>query len=197
MAVIGYARISSKTQKLDMQIEALKKAGCEKIYSEQISTRKEIRHQFIACLDYLRDGDTLVVYSLCRLARNHKELLEIRDTLEERNVRLRALQGEIDASTPQGVLFFQIYASMLEFERNWNRERTMDGLAAARARGRLGGRKPKLNKKETEMMLDMYRSRKYLVREIADHFKIKSVTVWAIASKHGATPKSMQEKDQS
>lgn len=97
---------------------------------------------------------------------------------------LKAIQGDIDASTTQGKLYFHIYSLMLEYERNWLRDRVIDGLEAARARGRKGGRKPTLNEKQTKMLIDMYNSQKYIVKDIAEHFGLKPNTIWSIVRKH-------------
>lgn len=184
MAKIGYARVSTKAQKLDMQIDALKKAGCERIFSEFVSTAKEKRHEFLACLDYLRNGDELYLYSLCRLARNHDEILKVKKELDDKGVIIRSLEFNIDTSTPQGEMFFQFYAAILEFQRRWISEKTQDGLRAARARGRYGGRRPKLNNKQMQMLADMYASKKYTYEEMAEAFKISKVSVWTLANKH-------------
>lgn len=178
MAKVGYARISTKHQTLDLQLDALKREGCEKIFSEVISTRLQVRHEFNKCIEYLRPGDTLVCYSLCRLARNHRELLELKDALDANKVSLYSIQGNIDTSNSQGMLYFHIYSSILEYERNWIRDRVMDGLVAARARGRLGGRKRVLTGKQAKVLYDMYKTMKYSGQEIADHFGIKKPTVW-------------------
>jgi len=146
MAKIGYARVSTDDQSLDLQKDALKDAGCSPIYEEQVSgaksSRPELMHALLAC----RPGDIFVVWKLDRLGRNMKHLLEIVEELQEKQVGFQCLTGmPFDTSTAHGMLILQIFAALSEYERGLLRERTMAGLQAARARGRKGGRRPKLS----------------------------------------------------
>ncbi|WP_214764570.1 recombinase family protein [Exiguobacterium sp. s141] len=141
MARIGYARVSTFDQNLDSQLDELKKAGCTKIFQEKASSVKK-RPEFEKCLDYLREGDTLVVWKLDRLGRTTKKLLELIDDLKDRGINLQIITLGVDTSTAAGRLFFTMMAGLAEMERELIRERTNVGLKAARARGKMGGRKP-------------------------------------------------------
>lgn len=141
MTRIGYARVSTLDQNLDSQLDELKKAGCTKIFQEKASSVKK-RPEFEKCLDYLREGDTLVVWKLDRLGRTTKKLLELIDDLKDRGINLQIITLGVDTSTAAGRLFFTMMAGLAEMERELIRERTNAGLQAARARGRMGGRKP-------------------------------------------------------
>jgi DNA invertase Pin-like site-specific DNA recombinase len=178
---IGYARISTREQNLDMQIIALEDAGCEKIYEEVVSGAKSDRPIFNSVLKQLRDGDTLVVWKLDRLGRSLKHLVELIHTLMQRNIGLCSLNDPIDTTTSQGRLIFNIFASLAEFERDIIRERTNAGLSAARARGRLGGR-PRGIPKESEATAiaaeTLYRERKLSVMQIAKKLSISKNTLY-------------------
>lgn len=141
MTRIGYARVSTFDQNLDSQLDELKKAGCTKIFQEKASSVKK-RPELEKCLDYLREGDTLVVWKLDRLGRTTKKLLELIDDLKDRGINLQIITLGVDTSTAAGRLFFTMMAGLAEMERELIRERTNAGLQAARARGRMGGRKP-------------------------------------------------------
>lgn len=141
MTRIGYARVSTFDQNLDSQLDELKKAGCTKIFQEKASSVKK-RPEFEKCLDYLREGDTLVVWKLDRLGRTTKKLLELIDDLKDRGINLQIITLGVDTSTAAGRLFFTMMAGLAEMERELIRERTNVGLKAARARGKMGGRKP-------------------------------------------------------
>ncbi len=137
---IGYARISTLDQNESLQIDALKKAGCEKIYTDKISGVKKDRPELNALLRFIRKGDVLTIWRLDRLGRSLKHLIGISEDLEERSIGLCSLQEGFDTSTSGGKLIFSVFGALAEFERNLISERTKAGLAAARARGRLGGR---------------------------------------------------------
>lgn len=140
MTKIGYARVSTLDQNLEMQLDELQKVGCSKVFKEKASSVKK-RPEFEKCLEYLREGDTLVVWKLDRLGRTTKKLLELIDDLKEHNINLQIVTLGVDTATAAGRLFFTMMAGLAEMERELIRERTNAGLKAARARGRLGGRK--------------------------------------------------------
>ena len=138
--LIGYARVSTGEQTLDLQLDALAKAGCEKTYTETASGAKADRPVLQDVLGYLRTGDTLVVWRLDRLGRSLRHLIETVALLAERGIGFKSLTEQIDTTTPGGKLVFHVFGALAEFERDLIRERTHAGLAAARARGRKGGR---------------------------------------------------------
>lgn len=143
---IGYARVSSEDQDLNMQTDELKLLGCSKIYKDKCSGIKSERKGLDNCLNNLKTGDTLVVWRLDRLGRSMAHLVSIITDLKDRGVHIKSIHdGAIDTSTASGELIFNIFASLAQFERELIRERTNAGLKAARARGRLGGRKPVLS----------------------------------------------------
>lgn len=176
--LIGYARVSTEDQNLDLQRDALTKAGCERIYDDRLSGAKAERPGLRQALDQLRSGDTLVVWRLDRLGRSLKDLITRAEQLKEMGVGLTSLQENIDTSTSGGQLIFHMFGALAEFERNLIRERTNAGLAAARARGRLGGRRPKLNAKQRAHALTLYNSKTHTVAEICALFGIGRQTFY-------------------
>jgi DNA invertase Pin-like site-specific DNA recombinase len=149
--LIGYARVSTDDQNLDLQRDALKQAGCEQIFTDHISGTKAERPGLTDALSHLRDGDTLVVWRLDRLGRTLPHLIETVNGLQNRGIGFKSLTESIDTTTSGGKLIFHIFGALAEFEREIIRERTNAGLSAARARGRKGGRPKALSKGKTEM----------------------------------------------
>lgn len=143
--LIGYARVSTDDQNLDLQVDALKAAGCEQLHTDQASGAAKARRGLEEALKYLRTGDTLVVWKLDRLGRTVKGLVELVESLHSKGIQFKSLTDGIDTSTAAGRFFFHVMAALAEMERELIRERTHAGLQAARARGRLGGRKPKMD----------------------------------------------------
>ncbi len=139
--LIGYARVSSEDQNLDLQIDALKKMGCSKIFSDKLSGINKKRPGLDDALSHLRSGDTFVIWKLDRLGRNLKGLIELVGKLEETGVHFQSITDGIDTSTPTGRFFFHVMASLAQMERELLIERTKEGLIAARKRGRVGGRR--------------------------------------------------------
>jgi len=139
--LIGYARVSTDDQNPDMQVDDLEKAECKEIFIDKISGASKEKPELKKALSYLREGDTLVVWKLDRLGRSVRKLIELTDELENRNINFKSLTDSIDTSTPSGRFFFHVMASLSEMERELLIERTQKGLAAARKRGRIGGRK--------------------------------------------------------
>ena len=152
----GYARVSTLAQTNDPQLDRLKAAGVDRIFTDVITGKLASRPEWDKCLDYLREGDVLVIVRLDRIGRSVKNLIEVVNSLGEAGVDLLVLDQNIDTTTPAGKFMFHILASLAEFERDLIRERTMDGLAAARARGRKGGAKPKLGPGQVATLYTMY-----------------------------------------
>jgi len=175
---IGYARVSTLEQKSDLQMDALKQSGCEKIYQDEISGAKAKRPGLDDALQFARKGDCIVVWRLDRLGRSLKHLISVVEDLESRGVGFASLQEGFDTMTSGGKLVFQIFGALAEFERNLIRERTKAGLAAARARGRVGGRKAKLNNDQVTTLKAMHASRKHTIKEICSVFGISKPTFY-------------------
>lgn len=148
--LVGYARVSTQEQLLDLQTDALLVAGCEKIFSDKASGAATERKALTELLDYVREGDTLVVYKLDRLGRSLAHLLEVVATLEAKGVGFKSLTEGLDTTTPGGRLVFHIFGSIAEFERGLIKERTNAGLKAAKARGRVGGRPSAMTEEQIE-----------------------------------------------
>lgn len=181
---IGYARVSTADQKLSLQEDALKKDGCELIYNDIISGAKTARPGLDEALAYAREGDTLVVWKLDRLGRSVQHLIQTIKDLQERGISFKSLQENIDTTTSGGKLIFHIFSALAEFERDLIRERTSAGLAAARARGRSGGRPPKLSMAQIKKMIARYKERQLTVKEICKLFNINKVTFYNYLNKH-------------
>ncbi|MCK5015718.1 MAG: recombinase family protein, partial [Candidatus Peribacteraceae bacterium] len=173
-----YARVSSHEQNLDSQIDALKKAGCKKIITEKVSSRKEDRKELLDIFKWIRKGDVLVTTKMDRLARSIKELIQFMESFNEKDVSVVFLDQNIDTSGASGKLMFHILASFSEFERDMIRERTLAGLASARARGRKGGRRKVLSEDKVKTAFKMYDSKDYSVKEICENLGIKQRTFY-------------------
>jgi DNA invertase Pin-like site-specific DNA recombinase len=193
MMKIGYARVSTLEQNTELQIKELKQAGCKKVFKDQVSGVKADRPGLKAALEYVRPGDSLVVWKLDRLGRNLKHLIEVVEDLEQRGIGFISLTEGFDTSTNGGKMVFQIFGALAQFERNLIRERTMAGLAAARARGRKGGKKPKLNAAQVETMKKMYDSRKHSISEICEIMKISKPTLYKYLRQVESSPAIMGE----
>lgn len=178
---IGYARVSTKDQNLDLQITALEKKGCEMIFKETASGAKQERPELANLLNHIRKGDVIVVYKLDRLGRSLKHLLQMVDLFNEKEVGLQSICDAIDTTTSQGRLFFNISASFAEFEKDLIRERTKAGLEAARARGRKGGRKQGMSKEALQKAIiaeNYYREGKMGVNQIAKEIGVAKMTLY-------------------
>ena len=171
--LVGYARVSTQEQDLALQLDALKGAGCEKVFEEKASGAQRERPMLKAALEYMREGDTLAVWKLDRLARSLKQLIETVEAFEERGLGLRSLTEAIDTTTAGGKLVFHIFAALAEFERGVIRERTMAGLQAARARGRKGGRPPALTAKDLATAMAMLKK----MRDVWDNAPVNTAIV--------------------
>ena len=176
MEIVGYARVSTQGQKLDLQIDALKKAGCTIIFEEKVSGIK-LRPELDKALSYLREGDVLVIWKLDRLARSLKELISIIDMLNKRNIAFKSISDGIDTNSALGRCQFGIFASLAEYEREILIERTREGLKAARERGKLGGRPSGLSKearRKAKAAKALYLSGDYTVDGICSLLNIGS-----------------------
>ncbi len=175
---IGYARVSTLEQNLDLQRDALEEAGCEKVIVDRVSGAAARRPGLERLRDLLREGDTLVVWRLDRLGRSLRDLIDWAQYLEGQGVGLQSLQESIDTHTPAGKLTFHLFGALAEFERNLIRERTLAGLEAARARGRKGGRRKALNQEKRKIAVDLYREKKMKVKEICELMGISKPTLY-------------------
>lgn len=182
--LIGYARVSTQDQNLQMQMDALAEAGCAKVFYDQVSGAKKERPGLNDLLSYLRPGDTLVVWKLDRLGRSLKHLIDLVMELNERGVMFKSLQDGIDTATPTGQFFFHITGAFAELERNLIRERTMAGLKAARARGRLGGRPRVIKDEKLKMAKKLYDQNQGTVQEICDSLGMSRGTFYRYLKKN-------------
>jgi DNA invertase Pin-like site-specific DNA recombinase len=176
--LIGYARVSTHEQTLDLQQDALKQAGCDRIFTDMVSGTKAIRPGLTEALSHLRTGDTLVVWRLDRLGRSLRHLIETINTLNERGIGFKSITEQIDTTTSGGKLIFHVFGAIAEFERDIIRERTQAGLLAARARGRKGGRRKKLTENKVQIARDLYASKTHTVDEICKTLEIGRTTFY-------------------
>lgn len=187
--LIGYARVSTQDQNLDLQRSALEQAGCERIYEDQVSGSRSERPGLKAMLDFIREGDTLVVWKLDRLGRSVKGLVDLVCEFSTKGINFKSLTDSIDTTTPAGRFFFHIMASLSQMERELTVERTRAGLIAARQQGRVGGRKRKMTDSKLES------AKKLLAngvppREVAENLGISIPTLyrWLPASNDNRVP---------
>lgn len=176
--IIGYSRVSTLEQNLNRQLDVLKEYGCDRVYQEKISGTKKERPELTRMLDALREGDTVIVTELTRLGRSVKDLFGIVAKIHEAGADFKSLNEPwINTTTPQGKLLFTMFAGLSQFERDLTHQRTMEGLAAARARGRKGGRPPK-PQSQIELALKMYNSNLCTVKEITAATGISKTTLY-------------------
>jgi DNA invertase Pin-like site-specific DNA recombinase len=175
---IGYARVSTDEQNLNLQRDALHKADCEQIFTDQVSGTKDRRPGLEDALSHLRSGDTLVVWRLDRLGRSLRHLIDTVTTFADKGIGFKSLAESIDTTTSGGKLVFHIFGALAEFEREIIRERTKAGLEAARARGRLGGPKHKLSPKQVEIARQLYADKSHSIDEICQTLGIGRTTLW-------------------
>jgi len=178
--IIGYARVSKIEQNLDRQIDTMKENGAEKIFTEKATGKKSDRPELIRMMDQLRDGDVVIISELTRLSRSTKDLFEIVEQVQSKGANIRSLKETwLDTATPHGKLMFTIFAGLSQFEADLTAQRTREGLAAARARGRLGGR-PKVDSDKSAMALKMYDSKEFTVDEICKSCRIGKTTLYRL-----------------
>lgn len=178
MMEIGYARVSTLVQTLDLQIDALTQAGCGRIFSDTASGAKAERKGLVEALSHLRPGDTLVVWRLDRLGRTLPQLIQTVEELKTRSISFKSLTENIDTTTSAGQLIFHLFGALAEFERNLIRERTQAGLVAARARGRVGGRRRLLDAKQVAQARTLYADNSISVEDICRTLKVSRTTLW-------------------
>ncbi len=183
MANVGYARVSTLDQNLSLQLDALAEAGCGKVFEDYASSARADREGLQAALDYVRDGEVLIVWKLDRLGRSLPHLIETVMALSKRGVGFRSLTEAIDTTTPGGRLIFHIFGALGQFERDLIQERTRAGLAAAAARGRRGGRKPVITEDKLKRARGMV-GKGLTVREIATRLKVGKTALYEGFTQH-------------
>ncbi|MGP5019727.1 recombinase family protein [Vreelandella alkaliphila] len=183
--IIGYARVSTQDQHAELQLDALNSAGCEQVFEEKVTGKLRDRPQLSQCLSTLRKGDTLVVWKLDRLARSLKDLVEIIENLQQRGIDFRSLTEAIDTTSAGGRLVFHIFGALAEFEHSLITERTKAGLAAARARGRKGGRHRAMSPLDTRQAAAMLADPMITKAEVAKHFDVSRTTLNASLKREG------------
>ena len=191
----GYARCSTLDQNLDWQIDALTKEGCDRIFQEKFTGTRKDRPELLRMMDMLREGDTVIICELTRLSRSVKDLFDLVEQVEKAGANIKSLKEPwLDTTTPQGRLLFTIFSGVSQFERELIRERTMEGLASARARGRMGGR-PGKDKKIVEQALTLYDSKAYSVDEISKTTGISRATLYKYVNLRKASQNSNLNHD--
>lgn len=181
--ILGRMPHATGDQTTDLQKDALVKVGCDRIFTDVASGAKAHRPELDHMLDLLREGDTVVVWKLDRLGRSMQNLVDLMTMFDERGVQFRSLTESIDTSTPGGTLVFNIFGSLAQFERDLIRERTSAGLAAARARGRKGGRPAKLDEKQVREVRRLYESKSVTVDQIAAMMHVGRSTIYRCLEK--------------
>lgn len=176
--LVGYARVSTRDQNPALQLDALRAAGCERVFEETGSGARADRPQLRAALDFMRPNDTLLIWKLDRLARSTKQLIDTVEALKARDIGFRCLTQELDTTTPGGRLVFTLFSALAEFERDVIRERTRAGLDAARARGRVGGRPPALSDRDLAAARALLRDPALTVDEVAAHLNVAVSTLY-------------------
>ena len=187
---LGYARVSTQDQNLALQLDALKTAGCDKVFQEKVSGATAERPELRKLPELIWEGDTLVIWKLDRLGRSLTNLIGLVTDLEQRHVGLLSLNDPVDTTTAQGRLIFRIFASLAEFEREVIRERTLAGLASARRRGQLLGRPKGLSKaaeQKARIAESLYKEEKYSVEQIARELTISKTTLYKYLRRRGVT----------
>lgn len=176
--LVGYARVSTQDQNLDLQKDELTKVGCEKIFYDIASGAKSDRTGLNEAIEYIREGDILVVWKLDRLGRSLKHLIEIVSELEKGKIGFKSLRENIDTTSPGGKLIFHVFGALAEFEREIIRERTNAGLSAARSRGKKGGRPKAMDDKKVVMAKALFNDKKNSIKDICETLKVSKPTLY-------------------
>ncbi len=176
--LIGYVRVSTSDQNLDLQLDALKLAGCDKIHKDIASGIKDSRTGLLDVLTYIRKGDTLVVWKLDRLGRSLRHLIDTINQINAQGCYFKSLQENIDTGTSGGKLIFHIFGALAEFERDIIRDRTKAGLAAARKRGRIGGRPNKMDDKKISLAKSLLADDSNSINEVCEILKVSRATLY-------------------
>jgi DNA invertase Pin-like site-specific DNA recombinase len=180
----GYARVSTKDQNLDRQIDALEKEGCEKIYADKYTGSSLNRPEFNELRKVLRKGDMVVVHAYDRLSRSLRDSLHILDDFMQKGINLKSIQQPwIDTSTPQGRIAYEKNAVDVNAERVWSLERSRHGMEVARARGKVGGRKYKLNSTQVKALKQLYEGQQHSIAQLLEMFKISNGTLYRYLNK--------------
>ena len=176
--VIGYARVSTLEQNLDRQVDALNSAGVVKLFTEKATGKTTERPELTRLIEQLREGDVVIISELTRLSRSTKDLFAIVELIQSKGANIKSLKETwLDTTTPHGKLMFTIFAGLSQFEADLTAQRTREGLEAARARGRLGGR-PKIDEDSVKKAVKLYRTRQYSVKEIEELTGVKKSTLY-------------------
>ncbi|MDP9478951.1 MAG: recombinase family protein [Actinomycetota bacterium] len=183
---VGYMRVSRRDQNPDLQRRALEAAGCERIFGEKASGAKAEREELLAALEYVREGDVLVVWKLDRLGRSLKDLIGRMEELRERGVGFASVTEGLDTTTPGGRLVYHVFGALAEWEREVIRERTFAGLQAARARGKNGGRPAKMNERQVDQARAMLEDPKISLGEVCETFGVSKTTLYRHLKGDGA-----------
>lgn len=179
--IFGYARVSTQEQNLDRQLDSLKASGAEEIIQEKITGTKADRPELNRLLDKLRKGDVILIADLTRLSRSTKDLFSLVEQIEKKGANIKSLKESwLDTTTPQGKLMFTFMAGISQFERDLISQRTREGLEAARARGKQGGRKSKLDANKKKVIYELYQQKKTTVKDICDMFGITKPTLYKV-----------------
>ena len=190
--IVGYARVSTQDQHLELQRDALNAANCERIFEDKMSGAKAARPGLTEALEFLRAGDTLVIWKLSRLGRTMKQLIETVQLLEEKGRQLRSLHESIDTTTATGKLLFHMVAAFAQFERDNMIENTKAGLQAARARGRKGGRPRKLDAQKVQLAKDLRKDHSRSIKEICELLQISRATFYTVTTEPAPAPDESQ-----
>jgi len=190
---IGYARVSTSTQNKELQLDALEDAGCQQIFTEEVSGADSERPELDRCMDTLREGDTLVVWRLDRFGRSMPDLVGRMTSLEELGADFVSLTEGIDTTTAQGKLTFHLFGALAEFERKLAKERTMAGLEAARKRGRTGGSPAAIDDEEIPQLQALMKNPDVSTKQICDRFDVSKATLYRYVGPNGERRKDAQE----